>query len=68
MSVMNKRYKQLVPQPRSKFIQVRCPECANVQTVFSHASTTVKCLVCSRVLALPTGGKAEIDAKVLKVI
>ncbi|MCX8204274.1 MAG: 30S ribosomal protein S27e [Candidatus Nezhaarchaeota archaeon] len=62
------RLKELIPVPRSHFLQVRCPECGNVQMVFSHASTQVKCLICGRVLARPTGGKAKIDARVLKTI
>jgi len=62
------KFRELIPTPKSHFLQVRCPECGNVQTVFSHASTQVKCLVCGRVIAYPTGGKARIEARILKVI
>ena len=45
-----------------KFIKVKC-ECKNEQMVFERASTIVKCLVCDKVLAEPTGGKVRIKAK-----
>jgi small subunit ribosomal protein S27e len=62
------KLRELVPTPKSRFLQVRCPECGNLQVIFSHASTQVKCLVCGRVLAYPTGGKARVEARVLKTI
>lgn len=62
------KFRELIPTPKSHFFQVRCPECGNVQTIFSHASTQVRCLICGRVLAQPTGGKAKIDAKIIKVM
>ncbi|CCC81241.1 30S ribosomal protein S27e [Thermoproteus tenax] len=60
--------KILIPQPRSKFLRVRCPDCGNEQVVFSHASMVVRCLVCGRVLVQPTGGKAQIQGNILKVL
>ena len=53
---------------RSHFLKVRCNGCGNEQTVFSHASSIVKCLVCGRTLATPRGGKAEIKAVVLGTV
>jgi small subunit ribosomal protein S27e len=50
-------------QNRSSFIKVKCPDCENEQMVFSKASTTVKCIVCGRDLAVPTGGKANLKAE-----
>jgi small subunit ribosomal protein S27e len=44
---------------------VKCPDCENEQTVFEKASTVVNCVVCGRVLAEPTGGKASVKAEVL---
>jgi len=63
-----KKRKILIPEPKSRFLLVKCPDCENEQILFDHASTIVKCLVCGRVLARPTGGRAEIDAKVLKIL
>jgi len=60
--------KVLVPQPRSRFLKVRCPDCGNEQFVFSHASIVVRCLVCGRVLAQPSGGKAVVLGHVIKVL
>ena len=63
-----KKRKILIPEPKSKFLYVRCPDCGNEQIIFDHASITVRCNVCNRVLAKPTGGTAEIEAHVLKVL
>ncbi len=43
-----------------KFIKVKCKDCNNVQIIFSHAKTIVKCIVCGTTLAEPSGGKANI--------
>ncbi|MEM0494584.1 MAG: 30S ribosomal protein S27e [Thermofilum sp.] len=58
----------LVPQPRSRFIRIKCPECGNVQVTFSHASTTVQCFKCGKVLVEPSGGKATVIAEVIEVL
>ena len=50
----------LVPQPRSFFMDVKCPGCFTITTVFSHAQTVVICAGCSTVLCQPTGGKARL--------
>jgi small subunit ribosomal protein S27e len=53
---------------KSKFIKLRCPKCKNEQIVFGKASTDVLCLICSKPIATPTGGKAKIKARVLEVL
>ncbi len=63
-----KKRKILVPQPKSRFIIVQCPDCNNEQIIFDHASTIVQCNICGRVLARPTGGKAIIEAKILRIL
>jgi len=50
----------LVPTPRSFFMDVKCPGCFTITTVFSHAQTVVVCAGCSQVLCQPTGGKARL--------
>ncbi len=50
---------------RSRFVKVKCPDCENEQLVFEKASSTVACVVCSHVLATPTGGKADIKAEII---
>ena len=48
-------------RPRTpRFLRVRCNDCGNEQMIYSHASSIVKCLVCSKTLAVPSGGKAKI--------
>ena len=55
-------------EPVSKFIKIRCPKCKNEQIMFGKSSTIVKCLVCSKVLAEPTGGKSKVKARILEVL
>ncbi|CAN6657304.1 small ribosomal subunit protein eS27B [Trichomonascus vanleenenianus] len=54
------KLKQLVASPRSFFMDVKCPGCLNITTVFSHAQTVVTCGSCATVLCQPTGGKAKL--------
>jgi small subunit ribosomal protein S27e len=53
---------------RSRFIKVKCPDCENEQIVFEKASTVVNCVVCSKVLAVPAGGKADLKAEILEML
>ncbi|KAJ9569174.1 40S ribosomal protein S27 [Nakaseomyces glabratus] len=55
------KLKTLVQAPRSYFLDVKCPGCLNITTVFSHAQTAVTCESCSTVLCTPTGGKAKLS-------
>ncbi len=57
-----------IKEPKSKFIKVRCPKCKNEQIIFGKSSSTVKCLVCEKVLAEPVGGKARIKSRILEVL
>ena len=52
--------KWLVQGPRSFFMDVKCPGCFNITTVYSHAQTVVLCGSCSTVLCQPSGGKAKL--------
>ena len=52
----------------SKFIKVRCSKCKNEQIIYGSASHIVKCLVCNKEVAYPTGGKSKISARVLEVL
>ncbi len=51
---------------RSRFLRVRCSDCENEQLVYSHVSSVVRCKVCSKTLAVPRGGKAEIKVIILE--
>uniref|UniRef100_A0A669NYL3 40S ribosomal protein S27 n=1 Tax=Phasianus colchicus TaxID=9054 RepID=A0A669NYL3_PHACC len=52
--------KRLVQSPNSYFMDVKCPGCYKITTVFSHAQTVVLCVGCSTILCQPTGGKARL--------
>lgn len=58
----------LVPQPRSRFLLVVCPQCGNTQVVFTHATFPARCLLCGAQLVEPTGGKASIMGKVERIL
>mmetsp|Transcript_16153 Transcript_16153/g.27815 ORF Transcript_16153/g.27815 Transcript_16153/m.27815 type:complete len:83 (+) Transcript_16153:167-415(+) len=54
------KFKRLVQSPNSFFMDVKCPRCYNITTIFSCAQTPVMCASCSVVLCQPTGGKARL--------
>lgn len=49
-----------------EFLRVKCEECGNEQTLFSHAATEVDCLVCGTAIAEPQGGKAKVNGEVIE--
>ena len=53
----------------SKFLRVKC-KCGNEQNVFGNASAKVACLVCSEVIAMPSGSRVVVaeGCKVIKVL
>jgi len=64
----NKKSKELIPQPLSRFLRVKCLNCGNTQIVFGCSATDVECLVCGKILLQSTGGKARILTKILEVL
>jgi len=59
---------ELIPKPRSVFLRVKCPKCANEQIVFERTSNYIKCNVCDELVAEPTGGKAKVRGEILQVL
>jgi len=55
-------------EPTSRFIRVQCSECKNQQVIFGKATSKIDCLVCSKPIALPTGGKILVKARILEVL
>ena len=55
-------------ETKAKFIKLRCPKCKNEQIMFGKSASKIKCLVCGKVLAEPTGGKSKVKARVLEVL
>lgn len=54
------KLKRLVQSPNSYFMDIKCPGCFQITTVFSHAQTVVRCQGCNIHLCEPTGGKARL--------
>ncbi|XP_006899117.1 PREDICTED: 40S ribosomal protein S27-like [Elephantulus edwardii] len=52
--------KCLVQSLNSYVMDVKCPGCYKITTVFSHAQTLVLCVDCSPVVCQPSGGKARL--------
>lgn len=61
------KWKELIPKPRSRFIEVKCPDCGNEQIIFENAVMVVKCNVCDSILAEPSGGKAKVCGEVVNI-
>lgn len=52
----------------SKFLSVQCVKCKAKQVMFGNATTPVKCRACGALLASPTGGRAEVNGKIMEVL
>jgi small subunit ribosomal protein S27e len=63
-----KKIEDLIPQPDSRFLRVKCLKCGNTQVVFGCAAEDVECLVCGKTLLQSTGGKARILTKIIEVL
>ena len=50
---------------KNKFLKVKCPDCENIQIVFSKASTHITCQVCGAKLAEPRGGNADLKGEIV---
>jgi small subunit ribosomal protein S27e len=59
---------ELIPQPNSRFLRIKCLNCGNQQIIFGCSATDVECLVCGKTILQSTGGKARILTKILEVL
>jgi len=50
---------------RSRFLRVKCNDCGNEQAIFDSSSSSVRCLVCNKGLAEPSGGKVSVKGEIL---
>ena len=55
------KLKKLVQSPNSFFLDVRCSNCHNISTLFSHSQTSVTCPTCGHILCTTSGGKAKLS-------
>lgn len=60
-------WEELIPEPNSEFLRVKCLECGNEQMVFGYAVNKVDCNVCGAELVIPSGGRATIKGETIKV-
>ncbi len=60
--------KEIIKEPKSRFIKIRCSKCKNEQIIYGKPATKIRCLVCEKILAEPTGGKGRIKARILEVL
>merc|ERR1712039_360524 len=54
------KLKRMIQSPNSFFMDVKCPGCLQITTVYSHAQTVVLCGNCNVMLCQPTGGLARL--------
>ena len=54
------KLKKLVKTPDSFFMDVKCPQCQTVNTIFSNAQKVILCTNCKYLLAVPRGGKTKL--------
>ena len=59
--------KKTIPNPKTKFLLIKCIKCNAERKVFSASTTEIKC-DCGSTLVYPSASKAVIEAKVLKVL
>ncbi len=59
--------KKIIPNPRSKFLLIKCIKCGNEKKIFSASTTEIKC-DCGQTLVYPSASKAVIEAKIIKVL
>ncbi|MFX1562217.1 MAG: 30S ribosomal protein S27e [Promethearchaeota archaeon] len=62
------KQKNQIPEPKSRFLLVKCKECEHEQVVFGNATRAVVCEACGKALTEPTGGKARILGEILSVL
>uniref|UniRef100_A0A915EJ11 Small subunit ribosomal protein 27 n=1 Tax=Ditylenchus dipsaci TaxID=166011 RepID=A0A915EJ11_9BILA len=53
------KLKRLVQHPNSYFMDVKCPGCYKITTVFSHAQSVVVCIGCNTVLCQPPAARPD---------
>jgi len=58
-------WEKLIPEPKSRFLRVKCVQCGNEQIIFSHVVNKVTCNVCGAELAEPSGGKGRVKGEIV---
>ena len=58
----------VIPRPHSRFLEVECHDCGSKQVIFNRIASQVSCNTCGATLAIPTGGKSKVTAKITGVL
>jgi small subunit ribosomal protein S27e len=58
----------MAKKTKSRFLKVKCNDCGNEQVIFGCAATNIKCIVCEKDIAVPTGGKTLVKTEILEVL
>ena len=54
------KLKRLVQAPNSYFLDIKCKQCLNITTIFSHSQTDISCEHCGLLLCTTSGGKVTL--------
>ena len=68
-STMDAQLVKQLGQKKSEFLKLKCNGCGGEQVTFLHPSKLVKCLVCDKILAKPTGSKLEaVQGQIVQIL
>ncbi len=56
-------YNNIIPEPKSRFVEIECLSCGSPTVVFTMAKSIINCKFCGNLLAEPTGGEAILFGK-----
>ena len=62
------RYENLVPEPKSRFVNIICSSCDSTSVIFTMTKSAINCKFCGDVLAEPTGGQARIFGRLQDIV
>ena len=62
------RYENLVPEPKSRFVNIICSSCDSTSVIFTMTKSAINCKFCGNVLTEPTGGRAKIFGRLQDIV
>lgn len=60
---MTRKSHKVLRPPGTKFVKVKCPDCASEQVTFTRVVIRVHCQVCGATLLEPTGGLSDVKGE-----
>jgi small subunit ribosomal protein S27e len=61
-----KRSREPIPKSRSGFLLVKCRECGEERPIYTCSTKNVGCRGCGKELVHSRGGRAVVDAEIVK--